>query len=990
MPHPAQPRPDEPAAALPSGGGASDGERAAGEAEQRAVSEGAPGAGLAGPQPAPETQPAPDTQLDRDTELGTHIDAEAEDGPRPVPALPVIPGFRVESVIGRGSTGTVYRAWQLAVEREVALKVLHIELSGKPRVIQRLQREARTLARLAHPHIVGAIDMGNAGDRWWFAMELVDGPSLEERLRTDGRLTEREALRLLTPVGEALEHLWEHGVVHRDVKPGNILLDSSAGGRGRNARLADLGLAFAEDDPNLTAAGGALGTPHYISPEQARDASGVDIRSDLWALGATWFHAVCGRPPFRGRGVAEVLSAVLHARIPDPRELNPELSRGMALVLRKLLAREPADRYQTPRELLYDLELLRERRAPRVRVTDLDPLERDRAPWRSAWVAAAVFGVLGAVGGWAWANRPWLEQPVEEGSAEQRNEVFGPLEQLRARALDDRKRLGAALIDLDGMREEIPAGASSRFWSVRNDLLDALDDSLADELAAASEELSGLLRERRLDQAHRLLTERMPERVRASVGLGPSDLPTRASEAYGLWFSPAERRVSAEIELAREALRSATLSWFESDFAAGVRSDRDAGRYREALQSLDVRAEELLTRVPGGAGPDLPRDERDRVVDEVRLRLGTLRDGVQESWSQQVLELGLWLSERCAERRQRLRDGDLTALEPGLPEALAEHLSRQLSLKRASLPDAGLVEVESRAVDRQSELLELAADVLSGRHAEGFRVRRDWIVPLFLGERAYQRAEEVLREFGAELESAPAELSRRDVHLERVEELKRLALAAERLSGVLSLAAETLRDQRDRTAYFEVTQNLTVSGRLIVGRDPQGDGFRLVEARGTQHLLTLETLDRRDLERLAFWPDRLDSRGPLSELSAEARLDLALLRLAEGDRAGTRAALEAGELPRNGALKRLALELQSNLSSVGGLALAAPESEIEKMLAALDEPWVTVDPLGGAQLIEALLSALRDDPRIGLRDQELRIRAAVLSGAAGLEQLEPR
>jgi hypothetical protein len=969
----ADPRPDEPAAPLPKAGVGAEP-----EADRRAG-------------PAKSQPPGPqDSAIDRETELGTHIDAVETEALRPVPALPVIPGYRVESVIGRGSTGTVYRAWQLAVEREVALKVLHSELSGKPRVIQRLQREARTLARLAHPHIVGAIDMGRAGDRWWFAMELVDGPSLEERLRTDGRLTEREALRLLTPVVEALEHLWEHGVVHRDVKPGNILLDSSAGGRGRNARLADLGLAFAEDDPNLTAAGGALGTPHYISPEQARDASGVDIRSDLWALGATWFHAVCGRPPFRGRGVAEVLSAVLHARIPDPRELNPELSRGMTLVLRKLLAREPADRYQTPRELLQDLELLRERRAPRVRATDLDPLERDQAPWRSAWAAAALFGVLGALGGWAWANRPWLERPVQEGPSEQRTEVFGPLEQLRARALDDRTRLGAALIDLDGMRAEIPEGASTRFWSVRDDLLDALDETLADQLADASAELTGLLRARRLDQAQSLLSERVPERLRATVGLGPDDLPPRAAEAYGVWRGPAERRVASEIDLARETLRSAALAWFESDFAQGVRSDRDAGRYREALASLDVRAEDLLDRLPGGSGPDLPRSERERVVDELSLRLGALRDGVQARWSQVVLELGLWLSEHYTERRQVLRDGDLAALEPSLPQALAEYIERQLRLERGSLPDAGLVEVETRAADRQGELLELAADVLAERHAEGFRVRRDWIAPLLLGQRAYDRAEEVLRDFGADLDRAPAELRRREGHVEREEELDRLTLAAERLSGVLAHAAQALRDQRDRTARFEVAQNLTVSGRLIVGRDPQIDGFRLAEPRGTQHLLTLETLDRRDLERLAFWPERLESRGELTELSAEARLDLALLRLAEGDRVGTRAALEAGELPRDEALKRLALELQSNLSSVGGLALAAPESEVDAMLSALDSPWVNVDPRGGAQLIEALLLALRDDARIGLRDQQLRTRAAELTGAAGLERLEPR
>ena len=244
--------------------------------------------------------------------------------PRPVgPALEV-PGYEIGPVLGRGSSGIVYRARQLAVDREVALKVLHPELSAKANVVRRLQREPRTTARLAHPNVVSAIDMGETGGRWWYAMELVEGPSLERRLRSEGRLSERESLRLFIPLCQALEHLWEHGVVHRDVKPANILID-----RNGTARLADLGLAFADDDPTLTKTGGMLGTPHYVSPEQTVDPKSVDIRSDIWSLGATLFHALCGEPPFAGASSAEVLSAVLYESIPDPHELEPELSKGM-------------------------------------------------------------------------------------------------------------------------------------------------------------------------------------------------------------------------------------------------------------------------------------------------------------------------------------------------------------------------------------------------------------------------------------------------------------------------------------------------------------------------------------------------------------------------------------------------------------------------------------------------------------------------------------
>src|SRR5688572_16221200 len=325
------------------------------------------------------------------------------------PQMPEIPGYRLESVLGRGSTGTVYRAVQLAVDREVAIKVLHPELAGS-KAVRRLEREARTTARLAHPGIVSAIDMGQVGGLWWYAMELVDGASLSSHLREKGRPSEREALRLFIPLCEALVHAHEHGVVHRDIKPANILVDS----HGR-ARLVDLGLALTEDDPLLTRTGGTLGTPHYLSPEQARNPQAVDVRSDIWSLGATMFHAMCGRPPFNGESVAEILSGVLYAHIPDPRQLEPQLSPGMALVLRKCLTRSTDRRYATPSDLLRDLEALRERRAVRVSARGLDPVAGARGRRRRhGWVAAGITTLLATAGFLYW--RPWAADVPEDPS----------------------------------------------------------------------------------------------------------------------------------------------------------------------------------------------------------------------------------------------------------------------------------------------------------------------------------------------------------------------------------------------------------------------------------------------------------------------------------------------------------------------------------------------------------------------------------------------
>ena len=518
------------------------------------------------------------------------------------PELPRIPGYRLERIIGRGATGVVYRAVQLAVDRPVALKILHRELVGTKRAVRRLQREARTAAKLAHPNIISAIDMGEIDGQWWYAMELVEGESLAERLREKGCLSEREALRLFPPLAEALQHAAEAGVVHRDIKPANILLD----GHGR-ARLVDLGLAFTETDPMLTSTGGTLGTPHYMSPEQARDPAAADNRSDIWSLGATLYHALCGRPPFTGESVAEILSGVLYHPIVDPRQLAPGLSKGMALVLRKCLARDPARRYPDPGELLADFERLRERRAPLVRAGALDPL----APRWPAWVprAAAIIGLalVGLV--LVWFTR-WRGTEPDSGVATSAVPTHWPeLADVEQRFEQGTIHAADALARIDGMR--LPEGLD--FQVRRNALRTNIRTQLEAELAT-----------------HRVEVERAMEEL-----LQKSDY-----DAAELWLAQ-----GAEAQL-EERTGFARLQDFPSELSPR--------RYQDALDQLRAKLQQRRRAARDGASDALRRHVKQVVAPAVRMAISEKR------WRDAIVScesaVALWL-EQAGSALAGLNDG---------------------------------------------------------------------------------------------------------------------------------------------------------------------------------------------------------------------------------------------------------------------------------------------------------------------------------------------
>jgi eukaryotic-like serine/threonine-protein kinase len=265
-----------------------------------------------------------------------------------------IPGYEVLGRIHDGAMGTVFKARQISVDRIVAIKVLGATWARDADYVERFSRESLITAQLLHPNIVATIDAGVASGRPYLVMEYVRGLTLHELLEERGTCDERTALRIVLDLAGALRFLHQHGLTHRDIKPANIILTPEG-----VVKLVDLGLARPLGDETwaVAEAGMAVGTPEYMSPEQTRGQSDLDIRSDLYNLGATLFHLVTGRVPYGGKSVAEAMHRHASARIPlpAPESLNDALTSGLGAIVRKLMAWTREDRYRSPDDLIFDL-----------------------------------------------------------------------------------------------------------------------------------------------------------------------------------------------------------------------------------------------------------------------------------------------------------------------------------------------------------------------------------------------------------------------------------------------------------------------------------------------------------------------------------------------------------------------------------------------------------------------------------------------------------
>jgi serine/threonine protein kinase len=268
----------------------------------------------------------------------------------------VIGRCRTIRELGRGGVGTVYLATHQTLQIEVALKVLSPTLSmDNPALAERFVREAQLAARIRHPNVIAVMDAAQdeATGLYYIVMEYVGGGSLSWHLR-HGPLPEAKSLSIITGIAHALLIAEENSVVHRDIKPDNIILDL----RG-TAKLADLGLAKNAIDPHtsLTLGGSFMGTPAYMSPEQAQDAKIADTRDDIYSLGASFYECLTGEPPFQGETPYNIMSELLTKPSPKPRTVRPEVSRAADLICRKMMAKSRSLRYANARALLDDLQI---------------------------------------------------------------------------------------------------------------------------------------------------------------------------------------------------------------------------------------------------------------------------------------------------------------------------------------------------------------------------------------------------------------------------------------------------------------------------------------------------------------------------------------------------------------------------------------------------------------------------------------------------------
>src|SRR3989441_683069 len=269
--------------------------------------------------------------------------------------------YSLERELGRGGMGIVYLAQDARLERPVAIKLLPPALASQPELRAHLLREARTAAKLSHPNIVPVHAVDEVGEFAFFVMAYVEGETLGARLRTGGPLPPFEAGRILREVGWALAYAHARGVVHRDVKPDNVLLEQAQG----RALVMDFGIAQRVAGPSAGAAGEIVGTPEFLSPEQACGEP-VDGRSDLYSLGVVAYQALSGALPFRGATSAEVLAHQVNQSPPPLAHAAPHVPRGLAAAVERCLAKRPDDRVPTGEAVVeaVDVALASERRLP--------------------------------------------------------------------------------------------------------------------------------------------------------------------------------------------------------------------------------------------------------------------------------------------------------------------------------------------------------------------------------------------------------------------------------------------------------------------------------------------------------------------------------------------------------------------------------------------------------------------------------------------------
>jgi tRNA A-37 threonylcarbamoyl transferase component Bud32 len=309
--------------------------------------------------------------------------------------------YRLEAKLGSGGMSTVYLARDETLDRPVAVKVMHREMSEQPEQLERFRQEARAVAKLSNPNVVSVIDAGEDEGHPYIVFEYVKGETLKQRIARIGALDTQEALAYAIEIAHGLSVAHARQMVHRDIKPQNVLIDEEG-----RAKLTDFGISRQLEQDGVTATGRVLGTTDYVAPEQAMG-RGVDPRSDIYSLGVVLYEMLVGQVPFHADSQVGVAMKHVNEDLPDVQRRRPEVSAAAALVVERATAKNPEERYQTIGEVIDDLETALEVEAARAgsttgeatSVLDAVPPPKRKLSSRARWSWAAIVALLLVAGG---------------------------------------------------------------------------------------------------------------------------------------------------------------------------------------------------------------------------------------------------------------------------------------------------------------------------------------------------------------------------------------------------------------------------------------------------------------------------------------------------------------------------------------------------------------------------------------------------------------
>jgi serine/threonine-protein kinase len=304
--------------------------------------------------------------------------------------------YRLEAKLGSGGMSTVYLARDQTLDRPVAVKVMHREMSEQADQLERFRQEARSVAKFSHPNVVSVIDAGEDGGHPYIVFEYIEGETLKQRISRNGALDPQEAIAYAIEIGRGLSVAHARNMVHRDIKPQNILIDAEG-----RAKLTDFGISRQLEQDGMTATGRVLGTTDYVAPEQAMGRK-VDPRTDIYSLGVVLYEMLVGQVPFAADSQVGVAMKHVNEELPDVQRRRPDVSAAVALVVERSTAKDPAERYQQVSEMIDDLSTALEVEAARAgsttgeatSVLDAVPPPKRKLSGRARWSWAAILALL--------------------------------------------------------------------------------------------------------------------------------------------------------------------------------------------------------------------------------------------------------------------------------------------------------------------------------------------------------------------------------------------------------------------------------------------------------------------------------------------------------------------------------------------------------------------------------------------------------------------